>query len=317
MDLNSLNINSFLKTDSKIPRIKDNLRKMTLGFYKLLNFSQLVLQDKPITVPLDIEAISFIFEKILKLPFSDSKFTLVGNTAVNQFWIKFSSHLMKYPLSSITEAYVDEHRITVRFQEEPDKLFKIALDKIGLEYNKAEVSIYKEFANSIEYSDSLVPIFSINENYTSIIAKTPHSPFSNYLKVDNIKEILSENNHFDVTTICEENPNLIPCIKYLENKIEKIANENRELKESNKNLTKLFTEMFSKNERMAIAKAPLSKEEIENLIYIHIKELASISKLSQDTFKNYHFVYDYENRKTLLLDYYFLKQPNSDYYQNF
>lgn len=171
-------------------RSEDNLKKIVTGLYKLLNFSQLVLDQEEITTKSDIEALELIGKKIIELPFTNSKFTLVGTQEVNQLWIKLSEHLMKYPLTSITEAYVNEHRITIRFKEEKDSLYKIALDNIGIEQNKAEVKIYQDVDEI--HKDSFIPIYPCHKDYLVVVAKTENSPFSSYQQLNNVENLFQK-----------------------------------------------------------------------------------------------------------------------------
>lgn len=285
-------------------RSEDNLNKFVTGMYKLFNFSQLVLETDPITTNLDIEALKFIGKKIVELPFSNSKFTLVGPKEVNQFWIKLSEHLMKYPLTSITEAYVSEHRITVRFKEEKESLYKIALDKIGIEQNKAEVEIYQNIPEM--YSELLIPIYPCHKDYLSVVAKTENSPFSSYQRINDVESIFQQDISLDSLNL--DNPKLI---EYLKGREESYKQEIGNLKNQFELLNSFIIDKFSSDERMASKNAPLTSDEKESLTYDLTDSLSKAFSLQREIFKNYHFVLDEKERRTYLLHYDYLRDSLS------
>lgn len=86
-------MNDFPNLDME--RLKNNARNLTNGFYKIAYFFPLVNGNTNFN-PLDIEAFSFISEKMVNL-FRKEELTLVGNEAVNQLWIKLSQDFMPYP----------------------------------------------------------------------------------------------------------------------------------------------------------------------------------------------------------------------------
>lgn len=281
-------------------RSEDNLKKIVTGLYKLLNFSQLVLDQEEITTKSDIEALELIGKKIIELPFTNSKFTLVGTQEVNQLWIKLSEHLMKYPLTSITEAYVNEHRITIRFKEEKDSLYKIALDNIGIEQNKAEVKIYQDVDEI--HKDSFIPIYPCHKDYLVVVAKTENSPFSSYQQLNNVENLFQKRLSLDSLHI--DNDKFVEYLKDIEESQKK---EIEELKSQIKMLYDFIVDRFSQHERMAINNAPLTFKEKEMLTTDLINYLSEVFSLQLDTFKNYHFVLNEKERKTYLLHYYYLK----------
>lgn len=289
-------------------RSEDNLRKIVTGLYKLLNFSQLVLSENEITTKLDIEALEFIGKKIIELPFLNGKFTLIGTQEANQFWIKLSEHLMKYPLTSITESYVNEHRITIRFKEEKDSFYKIALDNIGIEQNKTEVKIYQNIAQI--HKDSFIPIYSCHKDYLVVVAKTENSPFSSHQQLNNVEKLFQKN--LSLASLHIDNPKLV---EYLKNREENQKKEVEELKSQLKTLNDFIIDRFSQQERIAINNAPLTFKEKEMLTFELINYLSEVFSLPIETFKNYHFVLNEKERKTYLLHYYYLKLPyfNNNY----
>lgn len=298
--LKKIKPNISYKLNLENSRSEDNLKKIVTGLYKLLNFSQLVLDQEEITTKSDIEALELIGKKIIELPFTNSKFTLVGTQEVNQLWIKLSEHLMKYPLTSITEAYVNEHRITIRFKEEKDSLYKIALDNIGIEQNKAEVKIYQDIDEI--YKDSFIPIYPYHKDYLVVVAKTENSPFSSYQQLSNIENLFQKRLSLDSLHIDNDK-----FVEYLKNIEESQKKEIEELKSQIKILNDFIIDRFSQHERMAIYNAPLTFKEKEMLTIEPTNYLSEVFSLPLENFKNYHFVLDERKRKTYLLHYYYLK----------
>lgn len=300
--LKKLKPNISYKLNLENSRSEDNLKKVVTGLYKLLNFSQLVLDQEEITTKSDIEALELIGKKIIELPFTNSNFTLVGTQEVNQLWIKLSEHLMKYPLTSITEAYVNEHRITIRFKEEKDSLYKIALDNIGIEQNKAEVKIYQDVDEI--HKDSFIPIYSYHKDYLVVVAKTENSPFSSYQQLNNVENLFQKRLSLDSLHI--DNNKLV---EYLKDREESQKKEIENLRSHLKILNDFIIDRFSQHERMAINNAPLTFKEKELLTIKLTNYLSEVFSLQLDTFKNYHFVLNEKERKTYLLHYYYLNPP--------
>lgn len=298
--LKKIKPNISYKLNLENSRSDDNLKKIVAGLYKLLNFSQLVLDQEEITTKLDIEALELIGKKIIELPFTNSKFTLVETQEVKQFWIKLSEHLMKYPLTSITEAYVNEHRITIRFKEEKDSLYKIALDNIGIEQNKTEVKIYQDVDEI--HKDSFIPIYPCHKDYLVVVAKTENSPFSSHQQLSNIENLFQK--RLSLALLHIDNPKFI---EYLKEREESQKQEIEELRSHLKVLNDFIIDRFSQHERISINNAPLTFKEKEMLTIDLINYLSEFFSLPLETFKNYHFVLDERKRKTYLLHYYYLK----------
>lgn len=278
------------------------------GLYKLFNLtSYLDNNGEKITTEADIEAIKFITEKIVTYPFSNKKFTLIGNKYINQLWIKLSKDFMPYSINSITEAYVNEYRIILRFSEEPEVLYKIAIDKKGLDLNKAEVDIYDSSSNFLK--EYLIPIYNDSQNYERVKCLTSFPNLSNYEKLNNVS--IFKNNQTLLDKLIEkiEDPNILECFtmlkEYTENKIKNLKLKQNELKKSYENVLKECTTSY---QRIAIPDYKLSDEEKESIFFQTVDELSEITETPKENFKKYHFVWDEKERKLFLLSYSFLEK---------
>ena len=278
------------------------------GLYKLFNLtSYLGDNNEKITTEADIEAFKFLAEKIVTYPFTDKKFTLVGNKNVNQFWIKLSEDFMPYSINSITEAYVNEYRIILRFSEEPEALYKIAIDRKGIELNKKELDIYNSSSNFLK--EYLVPVYKDSENFERVKCSTTFSNFSTYERLKDIS--IFKSNQLSLNKLIEkiDNPEILKCFitlkEYTENEIRNLKMSQKELKKSYENILKECTTSY---QRIAIPEYKLSEEEKENFFFQTVDELSKITETPKEEFKKYHFVWSEKERKLSLLSYNFLQK---------
>lgn len=278
------------------------------GLYKLFNLtSYLGNAEEKITTEADIEAFKFIAEKIVTYPFSNKKLTLVGNKALNQLWIKLSKDFMPYSINSITEAYVDEHRVTLRFSEEPETLYKIAIDRKGVDLNKAEADIYTSSSNFLK--EYLVPVYKDSEYYERVKCSTSFSNLSNYERMNDISVFKS--NQVSLNDLIEniEDPNISKCFailkEYAENEIRSLKAKQKELKKNYENVLKECTTSY---QRIAIPEYKLSEDEKEEIFFNTVGELSAVTETPKDDFKKYHFVWNEKERTPYLLSYSFLKK---------
>lgn len=278
------------------------------GLYKLFNLtSYLGNAEEKITTEADIEAFKFIAEKIVTYPFSNKKLTLVGNKALNQLWIKLSKDFMPYSINSITEAYVDEHRVTLRFSEEPETLYKIAIDRKGVDLNKAEADIYASSSNFLK--EYLVPVYKDSEYYERVKCSTSFSNLSNYERMNDISVFKS--NQVSLNDLIEniEDPNILKCFtvlkEYAENEIRNLKLKQKELKKNYENILKECTNSY---QRIAIPEYKLSEDEKEEIFFNTIGELSTVTETPKEDFKKYYFVWNEKGRILYLLSYSFLKK---------
>lgn len=291
-----------------IERLKNNARSLTNGFYKIGYFSSLIDGDTNFC-PLDIEAFNFISEKIALLPFDNKKLVLTGNEAINQLWIKLSQDFMPYPITSITEAYVDENRITLRFKEEPEAFYKIAIDLKGIEYNAKEVKIFSEADELLK--GELVPVVPIRNDNIVLKAITKSNILSSYQKINHIDSLIGNTmNIEELKTNCRDDI-LLKIINFsMENftkEIKVLKNELKKLKEYNH---KILMECTTREERLAIGFYKPTKEEYEELINEGIEIIQRMTNTSKELFKNYYFIFDEYSKRISLLHYFFLQNEN-------
>lgn len=299
-------VNDF--SNLSMERLKNNARSLTNGFYKIGYFSALVNGDTNFC-PLDIEAFNFISEKIVLLPFGNKKLVLTGNEAINQLWIKLSQNFMPYSIASITEAYVDENRVTIRFKEEPEAFYKIAIDSKGIEYNTKEVKIFNEADGLLK--EELIPIISIRNDNIVVKAITENSILSSYQKINHIESLIDNTmNIEELKTSCRDDV-LFKAINFsMDNftkEIKALKNELNKIKEYNH---KILMECTTREQRLSINFYKPSKEECEELINEEIEIIQRMTNTPKDFFKSYYFIFNESSRKISLLHYFFLQNEN-------
>lgn len=294
-----------------IERLKNNARSLTNGFYKIGYFSSLIDGDTNFC-PLDIEAFNSISEKIALLPFDDKKLVLTGNEAVNQLWIKLSQDFMPYPITSITEAYVDENRITLRFKEEPEAFYKIAIDPKGIEYNAKEVEIFNKADEILK--EELIPVVPVRNDNIVIKAITKSSVLSSYQKIKHVDYLIGSNTNIKELIANCTDKNFIKIFNFLmedfTKEIRLLKNNLNEIKEYNH---KILMKCTTREQRLAIGFYKPSKEEYEELINEEIEIIQRMTNTSKDLFKNYYFTFDENSKKSSMLHYFFLKNKDLNY----
>ena len=115
-------------------RLKNNIYAIVSGLSKLLFDDLENIPEKY------LQAFIQLAEKLVELPF-ENILKLYNKKELNYLLIELSSTFFKYPIESIVEAYVYEDRCILRFREEKNILYKIALTKYGIKKN------FKEFKN--------------------------------------------------------------------------------------------------------------------------------------------------------------------------
>ena len=115
-------------------RLKNNIYAIVSGLSKLLFDDLENIPEKY------LQAFIQLAEKLVELPF-ENILKLYNKKELNYLLIELSSTFFKYPIESIVEAYIYEDRCILRFREEKNILYKIALTKYGIKKN------LKEFKN--------------------------------------------------------------------------------------------------------------------------------------------------------------------------
>ena len=287
-----------------LKRVENKANNLYNGFLKLLANAELNDNDK--------EGLKFISAQIANIGHSNKKLRFTGNTAVNQLLIKLCGDFLPYPTTSIIEAYAFENRAIVRFNEERDCFFKIALDKQGIAYNKEEVELYQKYPF---LRDELVETEKTDEEFICIRAKTKFSPNSAYCK---IKDCLS------IFGTKPEAPELNDEVKeYINTRIKQVQDsfteKNAEIKAELNLMRKYLNEIVllqgvTTASHKAFSFYQASDEEIEKEILREIEFLKNSLKVenSKSDFKNYYFIWDSYEKKVKLLHYHFISRINSD-----
>lgn len=287
-----------------IRRVKGKAKNLYSGFLKLFANAELDDNDK--------EGLKFISAQIANIGHSNRKLRFTGNTAVNQLLIKLCGDFLPYPTTSIIEAYAFENRAIVRFNEEKDCFFKVALDKQGIAYNKEEVGIYQKYPL---LRDELVETEKVDEEFICIRAKTKFSPNSEFHK---IKDCLS------IFGAKPEAPELSDEVKeYINTRIKQVQDsfteKNAEIKAELNLVRKYLNEIVllqgvTTASHKAFSFYQASDEEIEREILREIEFLKNSLKVEnpKSDFKNYYFIWDSHEKKVKLLHYHFISRINSD-----
>lgn len=287
-----------------LKRVENKANNLYNGFLKLFANAELDDNDK--------EGLKFISAQIANIGHSNRKLRFTGNTAVNQLLIKLCGDFLPYPTTSIIEAYAFENRAIVRFNEEKDCFFKVALDKQGIAYNKEEVELYQKYPL---LRDELVETEKVNEEFICIRAKTKFSPSNESHK---IKDCLS------IFGAKPEAPELNDEVKeYINARIKQVQDccteKNAEMKAELNLMRKYLNEIVllqgvTTASHKAFSFYQASDEEIEKEIIREIEFLKDYLKVEnpKSDFKNHYFIWDSYEKKVKLLHYHFISRINSD-----
>ena len=284
-----------------IRRVKDKANNLYNGFLKLFANAELDDNDK--------EGLKFISAQIANIGHSNKKLHFTGNTAVNQLLIKLCGDFLPYPTTSIIEAYALENRAIVRFNEEKDCFFKVALDKQGIAYNKEEVEIYQKFPL---LRDELVETEKIDEEFICIRAKTKFSPNSEYHKIKDCLNIFGAKP--EAPELNDEVKEYINArMKQVQDSFtEKTAEMKAELNLMRKYLNEIvLLQGVTTASHKAFSFYQASDEEIEKEIIREIEFLKNYLKVENSDFKSYYFIWDSYEKKVKLLHYHFISGINS------
>lgn len=214
-----------------------------------------------------------------------------------------NKNFIPYSINGITEAYVDEHRVTLRFSEEPETLYKIAIDRKGVDLNKAKADIYASSSDFLK--EYLVPVYKDSEYYERV----SFSNLSNHERMNDISVFKS--NQVSLNDLIEniEDPNISKCFtilkEYAENEIRNLKLKQKELKRNYENILKECTNFY---QRIAIPEYKLSEDEKEEIFFNTIGELSAVTETPKEDFKKYYCVWSEKGRILYLLSYSFLKK---------
>ena len=268
-------------------RLKNNIYAIVSGLSKLLFDDLESIPEKY------LQAFIQLAEKLVELPF-ESTFKLYNKSELNYLLIELSSVFLKYSIENITEAYVYEDRCILRFQEEKNVLYKIALTKYGIKKNLKE---FKNWENASSNQKSyLIESEVIDKDGIILRSYTELSVFGDYKKV-NLDSFYWNQDNIQ-TEICE------------------IKDELKECKEALKDLANILKNLnisYSLNNVVFKNKLLLSEEEYKDLKDERKGYLGKLFDIYPQDIRNYDIIFNIKNNEIKFLNYDFvdIKKENS------
>lgn len=263
-------------------RLKNNIYAIVSGLSKLLFDDLESIPEKY------LQAFIQLAEKLVELPF-ESTFKLYNKSELNYLLIELSSVFLKYSIENITEAYVYEDRCILRFQEEKNVLYKIALTKYGIKKNLKE---FKNWKNASSNQKSyLIESEIIDKDGIVLISHTELSVFGNYKKV-NLDSFYSNQDNENIQT-----------------EISEIKGELKECKEALKDLANILKNLnisYSLNNVVFKNKLLLSEEEYKDLKDERKGYLGKLFDIYPQDIRNYDIIFNIKNNEIKFLNYEFI-----------
>lgn len=268
-------------------RLKNNIYAIVSGLSKLLFDDLENIPEKY------LQAFIQLAEKLVELPF-ENILKLYNKKELNYLLIELSSIFFKYPIESIVEAYVYEDRCILRFREEKNILYKIALTKYGIKKN------FKEFKNwenaSSNQKSYLIESEVIDKDGIVLRSYTELSVFGDYKKV-NLDSFYCNQDNIQ-TEICEIKDELKECKEALKD----LANILKNL-----NISYRLNNVVFKNRLL------LSQEEYRDLKDERKGYLGKLFDIYPQDIRNYDIIFNIKNNEIKFLNYDFIdiKKENS------
>ena len=268
-------------------RLKNNIYAIVSGLSKLLFDDLENIPEKY------LQAFIQLAEKLVELPF-ENILKLYNKKELNYLLIELSSIFFKYPIESIVEAYVYEDRCILRFWEEKNILYKIALTKYGIKKN------FKEFKNwenaSSNQKSYLIESEVIDKDGIILRSYTELSVFGDYKKV-NLDSFYWNQDNIQ-TEICEIKDELKECKEALKD----LANILKNL-----NISYRLNNVVFKNRLL------LSQEEYRDLKDERKGYLGKLFDIYPQDIRNYDIIFNIKNNEIKFLNYDFIdiKKENS------
>lgn len=263
-------------------RLKNNIYAIVSGLSKLL-FDDLENIPKKY-----LQAFIQFAQKLVELPF-ESTFKLYNKSELNYLLIELSSALLKYSVENVTEAYVYEDRCILRFQEEKNILYKIALTKYGIKKNLKEVKNWQN-ASSTQKS-YLIELENIDKDGIILKSYTELLPLGSYKKVS-----------LDFLNHIQDNGNI-------RTEIYEIKDELKECKEALKdlaNILKNFNISHKLDNVVFKNKLLLSEEEYKDLKDERKGYLGKLFDIYPQDIRNYDIIFNIQNNEIKFLNYDFI-----------
>lgn len=261
-------------------RLKNNIYAIVSGLSKLLFDDLESIPEKY------LQAFIQLAEKLVELPF-ESTFKLYNKSELNYLLIELSSVFLKYSIENITEAYVYEDRCILRFQEEKNVLYKIALTKYGINKNLREVKNWQSASSS--QKSHLIELENIDKNGIILKSHTELAILGDYKKI-NLDSFYHNQDNIQ-TEICEIKDELKECKEALKDLADILKNLNTSYK---------FNNTIFKNRLL------LSQEEYRDLKDERKGYLGKLFDIYPQNIRDYDIIFDIKDNKIKFLNYDFI-----------
>ena len=261
-------------------RLKNNIYAIVSGLSKLLFDDLENIPEKY------LQAFIQLAEKLVELPF-ENILKLYNKKELNYLLIELSSIFFKYSIENVVEAYIYEDRCILRFQEEKNILYKIALTKYGINKNLREVKNWQSASSS--QKSHLIELENIDKNGIILKSHTELSILGDYKKI-NLDSFYHNQDNIQ-TEICE------------------IKDELKECKEALKDLANILKNLnisYSLNNVVFKNKLLLSEEEYKDLKDERKGYLGKLFDIYPQDIRNYDIIFNIKNNEIKFLNYDFI-----------
>ena len=261
-------------------RLKNNIYAIVSGLSKLLFDDLESIPEKY------LQAFIQLAEKLVELPF-ESTFKLYNKSELNYLLIELSSVFFKYSIENVVEAYIYEDRCILRFQEEKNILYKIALTKYGINKNLREVKNWQSASSS--QKSHLIELENIDKNGIILKSHTELPILGDYKKI-NLDSFYNNQDNIQ-TEICEIKDELKECKEALKDLADILKNLNTSYK---------FNNTIFKNRLL------LSEEEYRDLKDERKGYLGKLFDIYPQNIRDYDIIFDIKDNKIKFLNYDFI-----------
>ncbi|ALQ40922.1 hypothetical protein RN87_10395 [Fusobacterium hwasookii ChDC F174] len=261
-------------------RLKNNIYSIVSGLSKLLFDDLESIPEKY------LQAFIQLAEKLVELPF-ENILKLYNKKELNYLLIELSSIFFKYSIENVVEAYIYEDRCILRFQEEKNILYKIALTKYGINKNLREVKNWQSASSS--QKSYLIELENIDKNGIILKSHTELPILGDYKKI-NLDSFYYNQDNIQ-TEICEIKDELKECKEALKDLADILKNLNTSYK---------FNNTIFKNRLL------LSKEEYRDLKDERKGYLGKLFDIYPQNIRDYDIIFDIKDNKIKFLNYDFI-----------
>lgn len=261
-------------------RLKNNIYSIVSGLSKLLFDDLESIPEKY------LQAFIQLAEKLVELPF-ENILKLYNKKELNYLLIELSSIFFKYSIENVVEAYIYEDRCILRFQEEKNILYKIALTKYGINKNLREVKNWQSASSS--QKSHLIELENIDKNGIILKSHTELPILGDYKKI-NLDSFYYNQDNIQ-TEICEIKDELKECKEALKDLADILKNLNTSYK---------FNNTIFKNRLL------LSEEEYRDLKDERKGYLGKLFDIYPQNIRDYDIIFDIKDNKIKFLNYDFI-----------